>query len=186
MFSRGGQTSRNLEEKDVSASGIQEKDVALFLTSSQDSVRFESRADDIFQQRKTQNELDMLFGLPIFVGTDTSVRRLRRPVIDTREAHEQRQELLYKSVIRIFEIQLQQEQREAEIPRSRMLLQGPSLGKSVRLYNQDNEKTTTPQVPNGSISKTDLIEKGKSILPRITLPSLSTAFQNVGHRKPSN
>lgn len=98
----------------VSAGGILEKDIAALLASMEPAAPVELTVEQEMQRRATMHELDFLFG-----GLDSLARgkgsppRFRRPV-ETAEARARREELLYESVIRIFELQLKQERREAE------------------------------------------------------------------------
>jgi hypothetical protein len=98
----------------VSAGGIIEKDIAALLASTEPAAPVELTVEQEMQRRKTMHELDFLFGgLGSFSRGKGSPPRVRRPV-ETAEARARREELLYESVIRIFELQLKQERREAE------------------------------------------------------------------------
>jgi len=98
----------------ASAGGILEKDIAALLASPEPAAPVELTVEQEMQRRKTMHELDFLFGgLGSLARGKGSPPRFRRPV-ETAEARARREELLYESVIRIFELQVKQERREAE------------------------------------------------------------------------
>ena len=114
-----------------SAGGILDKDVAALLAPSPPAAPAAERSlDEELERRRTLHELDLVFG-GLATSSSSSApaspsrSRPRRRPVETADARERREELLYESVIRIFEIQLKQERREAEARRQG---RGPSLG----------------------------------------------------------
>jgi len=129
----------------VSAGGILEKDIAALLASTEPAAPVELTVEQEMQRRKTMHELDFLFGgLGSFSRGKGSPPRFRRPV-ETAEARARREELLYESVIRIFEVQLKQERREAESRRRQ--------GKSSANSNIIGGGIAPPSAPTAATSK---------------------------------